>query len=447
VDSQIRAATIAWVARAAILVAVALAAFFALVPAAHAASGDLAWHHEITGPNNGSAAFTSAAPAPAGGVFAAGWIFNATGDMLAVRYGPGGQRSWLRSRDFSLHAYDSVHAATSDRKGDLIVVGEVDYPSATQSEAIVKYGPGGGLKWVRSYKDTMAGQATQVVTDSAGNVYVATGTAAENIAVLKYSAAGTRRWLRTYAGPADDQPRGIAVDGAGNVYVTGFSYGSVSHYDVLTIKYSPSGQRRWLRRYNDPGNGDDEGFGLAVTRAGAVYVAGLRTGATSGADALVLKYGPGGTLAWTRSFTSAGANDDEFEAIALLAGGDVAATGYVAPGVSLDVLTVRLSPSGHIRWQHTFNGADDLADQGLSVAGGPGGAVYVAGESDGATTAADILTLKYTRPGHRGWARRFTSAGAVDDLPGGLVVTPASVYVAGQEATSPNVAVLLKYRP
>ena len=78
------------------------------------------------------------------------------------------------------------------------------------------------------------------------------------------------------------------------------------------------------------------------------------------------------------------------------------------------------------------------------MAGGPGGAVYVAGESDGATTATDILTLKYTKPGHRSWARRFTSAGAVNDLAAGLVVTPASVYVAGQESTTPNVAVLLK---
>ncbi len=446
-DSHIRAVAIAWVARSAILVAIVIAALLALVPAAHAASGELAWHHQITGPNNGSAAFTSAAPAPAGGVFAAGWIFNATGDMLAVRYGPSGQRSWLRSRDFSLHAYDSVHAAASDRKGDLIVVGEVDYPSATQSEAIVKYGPGGGLQWVRYFKDTQAGQVTQVVTDRAGNVYVTTSTASEDIAILKYSASGTRRWLRTYAGPGDDQPRGIAVDGAGNVYVTGFSFSTASSYDVVTIKYSPSGTRRWLRRYNGPGNGDDEGLAIAVTRAGAVYVAGLRTGATSGADALVLKYGSGGTLAWTRSFTSTGANDDEFEAIALLGNGDLAATGYTSPSGGLDALTVRLSPSGHTRWQHTYNGPDNLADQGSFVAGGPGGAVYVAGESDGATTATDILTLKYTKPGHRSWARRFTSAGAVNDLAAGLVVTPASVYVAGQESTTPNVAVLLKYRP
>ena len=111
------------------------------------------------------------------------------------------------------------------------------------------------------------------------------------------------------------------------------------------------------------------------------------------------------------------------------------------------MLTARLSPGGHTRWSHTYNGPDNLADQGAFVAGGPGGAVYVAGTSDGATTSRDILTLKYSKAGHRSWARRFTSAGAVYDLAAGLVVTSASVYVAGQESTTPNVAVLLKYRP
>ena len=101
----------------------------------------------------------------------------------------------------------------------------------------------------------------------------------------------------------------------------------------------------------------------------------------------------------------------------------MAATGFTSPGGAQDVLTARLSPGGHTRWSHTYNGPDNLADQGAFVAGGPGGAVYVAGTSDGATTATDILTLKYSKAGHRSWARRFTSAGAVNDLAAGLVVT------------------------
>ena len=114
-----------------------------MVPTASAASGDLAWQRHVVGPNNGSASFTAMVPAPAGGVFAAGGMFDPTSDFLAIRYTAGGKRSWLRSLDFSLHAFDSVRAAASDRRGDLIVAGQVNYLSPSQVEAIVKYGPGG----------------------------------------------------------------------------------------------------------------------------------------------------------------------------------------------------------------------------------------------------------------------------------------------------------------
>ncbi len=442
---HVRTASVPRAAGFACLAVCAVIAFLTIIPTASAASGDLAWRRQVVGPSNGSAAFTAAVAAPKGGVYAAGWIFNATGDYLATRYGAAGGRSWLRSLDFSLHAYDVVTAATSDRRGDLILAGEVNYPSPSQAEAIVKYGPGGHLTWIRYFNDPVAGQSAQLAADSRGNVYVTTRTSTNEIAVIKYSPSGARRWVRRYGGPGDTQPRGIAVDAAGNVYVTGFRFSTASQYDIVTLKYDPSGHRRWARLWNGPASGDDQGFGIAVTRAGAVFVAGVSTGVTSARDAVVLKYGTGGTLAWRRSFSSAGTYDDEFDGIALLSGGDVALTGFTSPGGAQDVLTARLSPGGHTRWSHTYNGPDNLADQGAFVTGGPGGSVYVAGTSDGATTATDILTLKYSKAGHRSWARRFTSAGAVNDLAAGLVVTSGSVYVAGQESTTPNVAVLLKY--
>ena len=450
---QVRRASPAWTTGFACLTVCAVAAlaavvlFLAVAPAARAASGDLAWRRLVVGPSNGSAAYLAAAAAPKGGVYAAGYVFNATGDFLADRYTANGRRLWLRSLDFSLHAYDAVRAATTDRRGDLVVAGQVDYPSPSQAEAIVEYGPGGKLKWVRYFRDTGAGQATQLATDARGDVYVATSTVSNDIALIKYSSSGSRRWVRRYAQPGDDQPRGVAVDAAGNVYVTGFSFSTVSSYDVVTFSYSPAGHRRWLHRWDGPASGDDQGFGLAVTPAGAVYVAGTSTGITTGPDAVVLKYNTRGGLSWARSYSSAGAFGDEFESIALLRNGDVAATGYTSPGGAQDVLVARLSPTGHTRWRQTYNGPDNLADQGSFVAGDPSGAVYVAGTSVGAATSTDILTLKFDSAGHLSWAQRETSAGAVIDFPQGLVVTGAGVYVAGEESTAPNVAVLLKYRP
>ena len=424
------------------------ATLLAVAPTARAASGDLAWQRHVVGPNNGYASFTALAPAPAGGVFVAGGMFDPSSDYLTVRYTPAGKRPWLRTLDFSLHAFDSIAGAASDRRGDVIVAGEVNYPSLSQMEAIVKYGPGGKRAWTRYYNDSHAGQETQLATDASGDIYVSASTAGNDIALIKYSPSGTRRWVRTYAQPGDDQPTGLATDAAGNVYLTGFSFGTASQYDIVTLKYAANGHRRWVRRWNGPASGDDYGYGIAVTRAGVVYVAGQSTATSTAADAIVLKYSTKGILAWARSFSSTGAFADSFSAIALLGNGDVAATGYTSLSTpQQDVLTARLSPAGHTRWRRAYDGPDGLADQGLLVAGGPG-AVYVAGTSDGATTGTDVLTLKYSGTGQLRWARRHTSAGANADFPSGLLVTGGGVYVAGSETSATaDVARLLKYKP
>ena len=427
---------------------IVLVTSLALAPLARAASGDLAWQRDVTGPNN-EAAFTALSAAPRGGVFASGWVTDATGDFLATRYSPAGVRSWLRSLDFTLHAYDSVHAAASDRFGNLIVAGQVDYMSLSQAEAIVKYRPGGGRAWTRYIKDSLAGQQTQVVADTGGNVFVVTTVSTGGVALVKYSSSGVRRWTRTYVGSGDTQARAIGVDGAGDVYLAGFSFTTTSQYDILVIKYDTKGRRDWVRVWKGTANGDDEAWGLTVTTKGAAYVAGSTTTASTGQDAVVVKYRANGSRAWVHSYSSQGAFDDEFTSIAQLANGDLAATGYQSPGAQQDVIVVRLSAGGATRWRTSYDGPDQLADVGSFVSGGKGGVVYVAGQSDGAATGTDMLTLKYGAGGGFKWAKRNNGPGTDSfDYPHGLVVTGGGVYVVGIESTNTtDTATLLKYAP
>ena len=253
-----------------------------------------------------------------------------------------------------------------------------------------------------------------------------------------------------YAGPNADIPTDIALDGAGNVYVTGYSYqGLTRGYDALTLKLDPGGHRRWARLWDGPSI-SDVGLSLAVTKAGTVYVGGFTNGATSGQDALLLKYATGGALRWSRTYTGAGANTDAYNDIVLLGNGDVAAAGSSDSGATLfDVLLVRYEPSGSPRWTRLYDGPDSLNDQGTRVARGQAGAIYVAGDTTANATGQDSLLLKYSGAGVRRWARTYSSAGNGNDYVEALAVVPGkSAYVAGQQqAGGSSDGMLLRYKP
>jgi uncharacterized protein (TIGR03437 family) len=93
----------------------------------------------------------------------------------------------------------------------------------------------------------------------------------------------------TYLGGSGyDRMAGVAVDSAGNAYVTGVTastdfptlnalYATYrgGAYDVVVVKYSPSGQMIYSTYMG--GSGTDQAFGIAVDAAGNAYVVGTTT--------------------------------------------------------------------------------------------------------------------------------------------------------------------------
>jgi hypothetical protein len=84
----------------------------------------------------------------------------------------------------------------------------------------------------------------------------------------------------------------IATDQANNIYVTGYSPGTNSGNDIVTIKYANDGNQIWIQRYNGPGNGNDAGNAIAVDNSGNVYVTGYDTTAAGGTEIVTIKYSP-----------------------------------------------------------------------------------------------------------------------------------------------------------
>jgi hypothetical protein len=121
-------------------------------------------------------------------------------------------------------------------------------------------------------------------------------------ATIKYNSNGDTVWVRRYDGPAHsyDEASCLAVDGNGNVYVTGKSASSLPpyiNYDYLTIKYSPSGEILWTRRYSSSGNSDDIPTSLVLDGSGSVYVTGSSEDYT-----VTVKYNTTGDEQWVAKY-------------------------------------------------------------------------------------------------------------------------------------------------
>lgn len=224
-------------------------------------------------------------------------------------------------------------------------------------------------------------------------------------------------WERRYNGAPDlsDEAVSIAVDAAGNSYVTGSAFAPNGTLDIVTIKYSPSGQQMWLESYNGTGNGNDQGAELVLDNAGNVYVTGYSNNLNSFNDVTTIKYNNSGVLQWVSFHNGAFNNYDQGNALQVDANGNVYVVGYVtASNYTYDFVTIKYNSLGVQQWLQTYNGPGDFNDEGKDIGIDANGNVYVTGYSDTLVNTQpneDIVLLKYNNSGAFQWRKVYDGPG------------------------------------
>ena len=314
------------------------------------------------------------------------------------------------------------------------ILSEVEVSAQVNTDWVRRYnGPGNGTDWARA-----------IAVDGSGSVYVTGGSirsgANSDYATIKYySITGETAWIKTYNGPADsdDYAYAMALDHSGNVCVTGQSYGGTTLDDYATIKYFPNGDTVWARRYNGPGNSNDEAYDIAADGSDNIYVTGGSVGSGTGLDYTTIKYYANGDTAWVRRYNGRGDSSDVATAIAVDASGNVYVTGYSSgAGTYYDYVTIKYYPNGDTVWVRRYNGPGDSADYAYDIVVNDLGDVYVTGYSyGGSATSADYATIKYNPDGNELWVKRYNGPGdgwdearaIALDYSGNVYVTGASV--------------------
>jgi uncharacterized delta-60 repeat protein len=318
-------------------------------------------------------------------------------------------------------------------------------------------------KWVARYNGTGNGadRAWAMAVDKSGNVVVTGQSAAtadwyssSDFATVKYSPTGKRLWVQRYDGSQnrDDSARAIAVDAAGNVFVTGTTNLSDGDF-ILTVKYGPDGKRLWIRRHDDGVTDTNAGWAVAVDASGNAYVAGevWDPGSATNCDAVIIKYNPSGKALWAKKVNGAANGWDSLNAIATDGAGNVYAAGKSwGAGTSFDYLAVKLNSNGKLLWAKKYNGTGNLDDRVNAMAVDAAGNVYVTGESQVAGMDFDYATLKYDAAGNQLWVQRYDGPGNDTDQAAALGVDGSgNVYVTGisDGAAGDADAATIKYGP
>jgi len=202
-----------------------------------------------------------------------------------------------------------------------------------------------GALWTRQFGSADWDEATGVAVDPAGNAYVVglttgalpgqTHAGDGDAFIVRYGPDGALIRSRQLGTVAEDVASGVAVDATGDAYVVGRTGGALpgqthaGDEDAFLVRYGPDGTLRWTRQVGT--EGEDWAHGVAVDAAGDAYVVGHTRGALPGqtnagdSDAFIVKYDPDGTLRWTRQL---GTEDyDETSGVAVDAAGDAYVVG------------------------------------------------------------------------------------------------------------------------
>jgi len=296
--------------------------------------------------------------------------------------------------------------------------------------------------WVRRYNGPgNAGDYAHYITvDDSGYVYVTGGSwglgTSYDYATIKYYPNGDTAWLRRYNGPASGNDEGdvVAVDDQGNVYVTGYSDGSGPGNYCVTIKYYPNGDTAWIRRYDGPASYWNEAFGIAVDDSGNVYVACESIGSGTSADYATIKYYPNGDTAWVRRYNGPGNGEDVVYALAVDNAGCVYVTGgSQGSGTNMDYATIKYDPDGDTVWVRRYNGPGNDYDRAYALKIDSAGNIYVTGGGQGFGTSLDYTTIKYYPNGDTAWVRRYDGPAVGWDWANAMAIDGSgNVYVTGE---------------
>ncbi len=306
-------------------------------------------------------------------------------------------------------------------------------------------------EWVQRFSGNGNASGLSVKLDSMGNVYVlmklSSDTSSGNFGLNKYLSTGNLLWSRNYngSGNTNDAPKAFVVTKAGDIYITGTSdINLVSR--ITTVKYNNYGALQWAKVYDGGGPGDGV-YDIALDKNDNVIIAGGSQISGSLSIALTIKYNPSGDSMWVKKFTGLG----QIYSVNSKSITDDSNNIYTAGYVQGDYLIIKYNTNGNLQWYTTYDSPQHYNDAVHCLAMDNIRNVYVVGTTFVPSNQANNTLLKISSGGIIQWSRIFSgiiSGNGHCGEPAGIVVTPdgnSIFYTTSCDNGSSYEIVTLKY--
>ncbi len=294
-----------------------------------------------------------------------------------------------------------------DNSGNIYVTGFTTGKDSKRNITLLRYSSAGNLIFsaIDDGVEHLDSEGYGIAVDNFGNIFITGYTNSQNslsnIITLKYDNTGNLQWRMTYngAGNKNDKAFGIAEDNSRNVYVTGYvtRTSDTNNTDAILIKYDKKGSQVWIDTCNGNGNvSSDKAWGVVVDSDNMIYITGQTNVTSQGLDYLIVKYTPTGGRSWLKKYNGPANGDDYSTAISLSPNQKIVVTG-ASKGTNntFDFATITLNcsngniPGNAIRYSMS-NNTDDIAED---IAVTSNNKVFVTGYSMLNRTESSLSTI------------------------------------------------------
>lgn len=364
-------------------------------------TGDTNWIYKYNGPDNGNDVANSIVYGEDGNIYVAGYTGSGYSDVLVISLTPNGNERWIYTFDGPAGQSDFAKKIIYGKDGNLYIAG---YTTGVERDMLViSLTNTGSERWVYIYNGlgNMDDEVNDIIFGADTNIYIA-GTAryyrsGYDFFVMSFDTSGVLRWRyrfdSTQTHPINDIAYSITCGPDGNIYATGRIRGLTYSIDLGIISLTPTGEQRWIYRYNGPVNGLDVGYSIVSDSNGNLYVTGMSYHSIPGFyDIVTLSVDTSGNERWVYVYGGSGNDRDEGNKV-IYADGNVYITGEAKEyASSFDIIVMSFDTSGNLKWNYRYNGPGNGVDKGNSIFY-KDSILYVAGISTDLNSDFTVISL------------------------------------------------------